>query len=107
MIAAMHKQRKSKLILEIHNATVGLPSQLRDDVMAYAESSDKTSTKIHESDVTRDYKMQEFLRDPSLGASSRIEAGDKMLKIIRAASDQRHQNLPLSTRPQVMTKEIR
>ena len=79
---------------DIRNPTVGLPSQLRDDVMAYAESSDKTSAKIHESDVTRDYKMQEFLRDPSLGTSSRIEAGDKMLKMIRAANDQRHQSHP-------------
>lgn len=94
-------------MMEIRNVPPGLPSQLRDDVMAYAESSDKTSTKIQESDVTRDYKMQEFLRDPSLGTASRIEAGDKMLKMIRAANDQRHQNLPLSTRPQVMTKEIR
>lgn len=75
--------------------------------MAYAESSDKTSTKIHESDVTRDYKMQEFLRDPAIGISNRVETGDKMIRMIRAANDQRHQNCSLSARSQVRTTETR
>ena len=65
----------------------GLPSQLRDDVLAFAELNGKSHARKHESDVTRDYKMQEFLQDNvsmNQGASD-----DKIQKMIRAIGHHR------------------
>ena len=72
----------------------GLPSQLRDDVLAFAESNGKSYARKHESDVTRDYKMQEFLQDNV--SMNQDASDDKVQKMIRAIGYQRISNEILS-----------
>ena len=69
--------------------------------MAFAETNGKSCARKHESDVTRDYKMQEFLQD---NASSNQDASDgKVLKMIRAISHQRTTS-EVSSAPSSSTK---
>ena len=79
----------------------GLPSQLRDDVLAFAESNGKSCARKHDSDVTRDYKMQEFLQDNT--SSNQDASSDKVLKMIRAISHQRT-NSEVSSAPSSSTR---
>lgn len=79
----------------------GLPSQLRDDVLAFAESNGKSYARKHESDVTRDYKMQEFLQDAA--SISQDASNDKILKMIRAIGHQRSHEA-LSSAPSSSSK---
>lgn len=56
--------------------------------MTFVESKDKSCARVHESDVTRDYKIQEYLRDSS-SLSHSEESSDKMVEILRAVKGSR------------------
>lgn len=56
--------------------------------MTFVESKDKSCTRVHESDVTRDYKIQEYLRDTS-SLSYSEESSDKMVEALRAVKGNR------------------
>jgi hypothetical protein len=56
--------------------------------MTFVESRDKSCARAHESDVTRDYKIQEYLRDSS-SLSHSEESSDKMVEILRAVKGNR------------------
>ena len=78
---------------------IGLPSQLRDAVLSYADSKENSHASTHESDVTRDYKMQEYLQNPT-ARNNQDESDNRLIKIARAVAEQRHQHrITVSAQP--------
>ena len=70
---------------------IGLPSQLRDAVLSYADSKENSHTSTHESDVTRDYKMQEYMQNPTAN-NNQDESDNRLIKIARTVAHHRHQH---------------
>ena len=72
-------------------STSGLPSQLRDAVLSYADLADNSHGSTRESDVSRDYKIQEYLKNNNED-TDRSESDNRILKLARAITQNREQH---------------
>lgn len=70
---------------------IGLPSQLRDAVLSYADSKENSHGSSHQSDVTRDYKMQEYLQKPTTNVNL-DESDSRLINIARTVTQNRQQD---------------
>jgi predicted metal-binding transcription factor (methanogenesis marker protein 9) len=82
------KKKYGYLIFSCRITCKGLPSQLRDAVL---NSNETSSGYLHESDVSRDYKIQQFLSNKA--SSEMMNESDaqaeKLLKLVRVAASTR------------------
>ena len=69
----------------------GLPSQLRDAVLSYADLAENSHGSTRESDVSRDYKIQEYLKNNNED-TDRSESDNRILKLARAITQNREQH---------------